>query len=392
MVHGWSRELVARGHEVKILAGRVGVQAPPDEERNGYRVRWWTSKRRTFWDGYLSAVNACRLAAQILNEEWRPDIVHCHQGLSAYAVLRSGITAPFVCTFHSPWRDESTEDARAFEETLSLVIRPLYRLAVLVKNARVHQMEGDALLRSQAIAVLSAFSRDRLSASHGLPPESVKVILGGIDLERFKPVSDVERERIRRRLDFTGFTILSVRRLVRRMGIDLLLQAMVQICSRVPDVKLVLIGKGPERESLEELSNELGVGQAVTFAGFVSEEELPDYYRAADLFILPSRSLEGFGVSTLEALASGLPVVATPVGATPEILNPLEEGLVAAEATPRAIAKAAHPWLTFPSALQDMRARCRRYAEDNFRWPEAGRVLEDLYRSVLQDQGGLRSS
>ncbi len=387
MVHGWSRELAARGHEVCVLAGRTGAPPGPDEMRDGYRVRRWGSKRRTFGDGYVSAIGACLSAAQKLGEAWRPDIVHCHQGLSAYAVLRAGIAAPFVCTFHSPWRDELTEDAHAREAALSPAIRPLYRLATFVKKARVHQMEGDSLLRSQAIAVLSEFSRERLCAAHGLAPESVKVIPGGIDLERFRPVSDEERGRIRSRLGFSGFTILSVRRLVRRTGVDLLLEAMVQICSRVPDVQLVLAGRGPERESLERMANELGVGRNVTFAGFVADEELPDYYRAADLFVLPSRSLEGFGVSTLEALASGLPVVGTPVGATPEILGPLEKGLVAAEASPRAIAKAAHPWITFPSALRDMRSRCRSYAESRFRWSEAGGALEDLYRSVLQAHG-----
>ncbi len=390
MVHGWSRELAARGHEVRILAGRTGApprELPPDEVRDGYRVARWTSKRRTFWDGYLSAIGACRAAARRINKEWPPDIVHCHQGLSAYGLLRAGIAAPVVCTFHSPWRDEFIEDARSREETLPPAARPLYRLAAFLKKRRVHQMEGRALLGSRAIAVLSAFSRERLAAAHGISPESMNVIPGGVDLERFKPVSGEERARIRSRLGFSGFTILSVRRLVRRMGIDLLLEAMVQICSRVPDVKLIVVGRGAERESLERMANELGVGKAVTFAGFVPDEELPDYYRAADLYILPSRSLEGFGMTTLEALASGLPVVGTPVGATPEILKPLEEGLVAAGTTPRAIAKAAHPWLTFPSALEDMRSRCRGYAESRFRWSDAGEALENLYRDILQDRG-----
>ncbi len=389
IVDGWSRELIARGHEVCVLAGRIGEPAgSPEEERGGYRVRRWVSRRRSFADGYLSAVAACAKAARKLTEEWRPDLIHSHQGLSAYGVLRAGIQAPSVCTFHSPWRDEFFEDARAREERLSPHARPFYRFISLLKAAWIHHMEGDALTRSRGIGVLSAFSRERLAGAHGISPDEINILRGGIDLEQFSPVQMEERERIRRRLGFTGLRILSVRRLVRRMGIDLLLQAMVQICSRVPDVHLVLVGKGPERDPLERMANELGIGASVHFAGFVSDEDLPDYYRASDLFILPSRSLEGYGGSTLEALASGTPVIGTPVGATPELLAPIEQGLLAADASPSGILKAALPWLAFPSALADLRSRCRKHVEENYRWYDAGNTLEAFYLRVISESKG----
>jgi glycosyltransferase involved in cell wall biosynthesis len=388
VVDGWCKELVAMGHEVCVLAGRVGVPTGPDEDAGGYRVRRWTSRRRSFADGYLTAVAACSGAARKLAQEWRPDIVHCHQGLSAYSVLRAGIDAPSVCTFHSPWRDEFLEDAEAREDSLSGPLRPLYRLATKFKAAWIHHMEGDALSRSRSVAVLSRFSRERLEAAHGLKPGSVKIIRAGIDLENFSPVSSTERDNLRRRLGISGLTILSVRRLVRRMGIDLLLEAMLQICSRVPDVHLILVGKGPERKMLEEMAAELGIGSAVRFEGFVSDKVLPDYYRAADLYALPSRSLEGYGMSTLEALASGTPVIGTPAGATPEILEPLEKGLVASETSGSGISKAALPWLVFPSALAELRPRCRSYVEENYGWPEAGRVLDAFYLQVLSDENG----
>ncbi|MFC1492093.1 glycosyltransferase family 4 protein [Nitrospinota bacterium] len=384
MVEGWSRELAARGDEICVLAGRIGTSAGPDERMSGFRIRRWISKRRSFKDGYLSALFACAMAARKLAKEWRPDIVHCHQGLSAYAVSRARIPFPAVYTFHGPWRDEFMEDARAKEETFRPGIRAIYRLATRFKAARIHRMEGDALARSQAVSVMSEFSRDLLVSGHGIFPGSVEIFRGGVDLDHFYPVPDGEREDIRRRLGFTGLTILSVRRLVRRTGIDLLLKAMVQVCSRIPNVSLVLAGKGSERDALERMAGELGLGRAVRFAGFVSEEELPDYYRAADLFILPTRSLEGFGMSTLEALASGTPVVGTPAGATPEILSPLEKGLVAFETSPHGISKAALPWLSFPSALRDLRPRCRQYAETHYRWSDAGSMLRDSYLRVIE--------
>ncbi len=389
IVDGWSREMAGKGHEVCVLAGRVGEGSGPDEERGGYRIRRWSSRRRSFGDGYLSAIFACTRAAGKLAEEWRPDIIHCHQGLSAYAALHAGIPAPAVCTFHSPWRDEFIEDALAREETLSPVIRLLYRLIARLKAARIHHMEGDSLIRCRRVAVLSEFSRDRLAGVHGILPAGIDFLRGGIDLDQFSPAQGERRESIRRQLGFDGLTLLTVRRLVRRMGIDLLLKAMVQICSRVPNVRLVVVGTGSEREGLERMANELGIGPSVRFAGFVPDGELPDYYKAADLFILPTRSLEGYGVSTLEALASGTPAVGTPIGATPGILAPLEKGLVAQETSPQGISKAVLPWLVFPSALADIRPRCRSYAEENFRWSDAGDLLEDFYRRVISDSKGI---
>ncbi len=383
LVHGWSRELAARGHEVWVLAGRIGAPAGPDEERAGYRVRWWSSRRRTFWDGYLSAVRSCGAAVRRLAAERPPDILHLHQGLSARSALGAGVPAPAVCTFHAPWRTEFAEDARAREAAVPAPLRPLYRVAVRLKAARIHQMEKTTLARSRAVAVVSAYSRRLLAEAHGIEAGEIRVLPAGADLERFFPVPEEERARLRGGLGFEGPTLLSVRRLVRRMGLDLLIRAMPAVLSRLSRARLVLAGTGPERGPLERLAADLGVRGAVRFAGFVPEEDLPGYYRAADLFVLPTRSLEGYGVATLEALASGTPVVGTSEGATPELLAPLEEGLICPAASPEAIAGAILRWLNDPQALAALRSRCRAHVERNYRWEEGGRALEDFYRDVI---------
>ncbi|MFQ5692549.1 MAG: glycosyltransferase family 4 protein, partial [Nitrospinota bacterium] len=315
--------------------------------------------------------------------ERRVDVVHCHQGLSAYGVARAGLGACTVCTFHAPWSEEFAEDARARRAALPVPLRPLYGAAVRLKSARIHRMEGYCLSRCRAVAVLSEFSRERLAAAHGLAREGVDVRPAGVETEQFTPVAEGERERLRERLGFRGPTLLSVRRLVRRTGLDVLIRALPEIRSRVPDARLVLVGKGPERRRLEALAERLGAAGAVTFAGFVPDEALPDYYRGADLFVLPTRSLEGYGVATLEALASGTPVVGTMEGATPEILEPLERGLLVRSADPSALAAAVVRWLAAPRELAGLRPRCRRHVERNYSWPEAGRTLAAFYRRVL---------
>lgn len=382
VVLGWSRELASRGHAVRVLAGRVNAPPGPDEEMEGFRVRRWSSRRRTFADGYLSAVRACAAAGRRLIGEEPPDVIHGCQGLSAYALGLAGPRAPWVYTFFAPWGGELAEEARAREEGLPAFARPLYRLGVRLKQLRVRRMERRVLSRS-AVTALSEYSRGLLQAEHGIRPGRAGIVPAGVDLGRFRCASGAEREALRRELGFRGPVLLSVRRLARRMGLDLLIRALARVRAAVPDARLVLAGRGPERGALERLAGELGLSGAVAFAGFVPEERLPAYYQAADLFVLPTRSLEGFGMATVESLACGTPVVGTPEGATPEILRPLDEGLLAEETSEGAIAQACVRWLARPGEMPAVRRRCREYAERNYSWERTGPALEALYERVI---------
>jgi glycosyltransferase involved in cell wall biosynthesis len=124
--------------------------------------------------------------------------------------------------------------------------------------------------------------------------------------------------------------------------------------------------------------------------GRVAEAELLDWYRTADLFVLPTVAYEGFGMVTVEALASGTPAVGTPVGATPELLEPLDQRLVARGSDADSLAAAIRQALAFIDA--DFRTRCREYALARFDWNRVTRVWEDaLTEAVLsqEDAGSL---
>jgi glycosyltransferase involved in cell wall biosynthesis len=129
---------------------------------------------------------------------------------------------------------------------------------------------------------------------------------------------------------------------------------------------LAMVGTGSLEERLRRLSSNLGLEGRVRFVGQVLDDELRDWYRAADLFVLPTVAYEGFGMATVEALASGTPVVGTPVGATPELLRPLNPRLVARNLEPEVLAA------TIAEALDlsepQFRRRCREYACTNFAW------------------------
>jgi glycosyltransferase involved in cell wall biosynthesis len=158
------------------------------------------------------------------------------------------------------------------------------------------------------------------------------------------------------------------------MGIEVLLLALL----RLPEtVDLAVVGAGTLGDTLTRLAEELGLAERVTFVGQVSEPELVDWYRAADLFVLPTIAYEGFGLVTVEALACGTPVVGTPVGATPELLTPLDPRLVASAPSDEALARAVGDALEITGP--ELRERCRRYACERFSWDGVADAWEEAF-------------
>jgi glycosyltransferase involved in cell wall biosynthesis len=149
------------------------------------------------------------------------------------------------------------------------------------------------------------------------------------------------------------------------MGVENLVAALRHIRARVP-ARLAVAGTGPLLEELRRQAAGLGLGDAVRFLGRVPDGELVDWYRAADVFVLPTVAYEGFGMVTPEALATGTPVVGTPVGATPELLEPLDPRLVAAGTAPVELAEAVLGALD--RSTPELRRRCRDYACERYAW------------------------
>jgi glycosyltransferase involved in cell wall biosynthesis len=118
----------------------------------------------------------------------------------------------------------------------------------------------------------------------------------------------------------------------------------------------------------------------VQLLGLVPDDELRDWYRAADIFVLPTVELEGFGMVTIEALACGTPVVGTPVGATPELLTRLDPRLLAESSAPPDIAAAIRRTLRMLD--DEFRDRCRKYAMERFSWEVVAKQWEDVVMTV----------
>jgi glycosyltransferase involved in cell wall biosynthesis len=234
---------------------------------------------------------------------------------------------------------------------------PRYRLP----RAMIRWAAGRA---AGMITVAGALKDDLIRI--GVPGERIEVLRNGVDLQLFRPV---EREAARRRLAMSRTTLVSVGHLIPRKGHDLVIHALALL----PATDLVIIGDGPERAALDALARTTSVGDRVRFVGAVAQEELRDYYGAADALVLAS-SREGWANVLLEAMACGTPAVASRVGGSPEVVSAPEAGVLMSEQTPEGIADAVRALF----ARRPDRAATRRYAE-KFSWEETTRGQLEVF-------------
>ncbi len=364
--------LARRGHEVTFLVPRQGPGAPDDERHGSIRVVRYAGAGQGW--GFVRAGQA---ACARLWAEGPFDVAHTHFAYAAVGPLRAvprGV--PRVRSFYGPW------DREGWVEDNGAALHGPRRIPALVKRFLRRRIEAANLRGSRAVIVLSEQSRAEVR-EFGYPTDRVRLAPGGVDLNRFTPAADNLAIRRVLALPEDRCILLSVRRLMARMGLDRLVEAMPTVVASRPDVLLLIGGQGPERERLERRIFESGMQDNVRLVGFIPDDALAAYYQAADLFVLPTVALEGFGLVTVEALACGTPVIGTPVGATPEILRGLDTRLIAQDATPAGLARSILGFLDgdWTSALT--RGRLRGFVEDHYTWERHAEAVEAVYGDAL---------
>ena len=176
--------------------------------------------------------------------------------------------------------------------------------------------------------------------------------------------------------------LLSVRRLVRRMGLSELIVALKTIVKSVPDVLLCIAGRGLLREELEQRVVELGLTDHVRFLGYVDDDDLPYLYRAANINVVPTVALEGFGLVAAESLAAGVPAMVTKVGGLPEVVAGLSPDLMFASPRAEDLANGLIQALTGHLRLPDADA-CAAYAKKHYRSQLMADRIAAVYREIL---------
>ena len=378
-----STRLQKRGHKVHILTRRLPEHKSDQETIQGVREWRYDIEQRNSFSFIRSTLSNCKRVFESLQTQYSFDCTNFHQPFSARGVIRSPVSKKVkkIYTCHS----------LSFEEFQSRNPRPKNILTRLPYSFNIQArklIEKKVLNASNRIAVLSRFTQEKLWSAYKIPSGKVVIIPGGVDLQRFSP--GINRTEIRRRLNIPEekTVLFTVRDLEPRMGLENLIYAVRQVIEVVPDIYLILGGEGPLKDNLISMSQELGVESYIRFVGFIPEEDLPDYYRMADVFILPTIELEGFGLITLEALASGVPVLGTPVGGTVEILGKLDSRYLFKDTKPDSMASSiietGQRFRNDPQLWQDVSARCRAFVEARYSWERNVDRLEDLFRESLE--------
>lgn len=322
--HRYTYELAQRlakaGHEVIVVIPCLSASSPIDEIVGG--VRYLRYEKKSGLYGLFSyIVGTYQTLNTIFKESNTPTHVEAFWPLPMLAIRIfkkiHRITFSISYTFHGPWSFEASAELGGMRgKLLRRIMIPFERW--FVSNADYY-------------ITLSSYMKDMLSDEIGGTSKSnVTVIPGGVETRRFRNVTLITKSAARQRL---GLPIdlkiyVTVRRLRRRMGLENLIRAFAEFSKIQSKSLLVIGGRGPLSEELKVLVDELGMKDRISLVGFVSDNDLPYLYRAADFFLLPSISLEGFGLVTVECLASGTPVLGTNVGAIPEVLSGLNKELV----------------------------------------------------------------
>ncbi len=365
---GLSGELVKRGHQVHVLVPKIEKRLPNVETIDSVVIHRFEYIRILPLVSFLSQVVNSRRMFRKISGEVKPSLISFHHALPSLgiATLKSTKMIPKVFTFYGPWGEEY----RARNKTL--LLSGIYTKVMSF-------LERFVINRCRSILVLSEFSKGQLKEIHGVSPEKVSIIPGGLDICSFSP-SDRRNARRRFEIPEDSKILFTVRRLDPRMGLDVLIRAFKIVTAKLYGVRLLIGGTGPAMSSLIKLRDELGITDSVDFLGHISEEDLPYYYRAADISVLPSRVLEGFGLMTIESLSCGTPVIGTPVGSTIEILGKLEKRLLFQDSSADSMAgKIVDIFTGDDKDILLMGDKCRSFVEGNYRWNKITQLVEDFY-------------
>ena len=296
------------------------------------------------------------------------DLIHSHYWLSGRlgSWLQDRWNVPHLVMFHTLGTVKNIAGVAGPEPDL--------RIATEKKLTRT----------CQRILAPTEREKDNLKTHYHTPSEKIGVAPCGVNLDLFRPMDPgVARQNLG--FDDNESIVLYVGRFDPMKGIDRLLEAAAQLQDH-RRLRLVIIGGDgphtPEYQNLQSMTNQLGIQNRVTFVGRIAQENLPPYYSAADVLVVPSY-YESFGLVGLESLACGTPVVATDVGAMRSILQDGETGHIVSHVNPRSLARAIESFITRTNAKKVSADRIRASVL-KFGWSNVAAAVIDEYDTLLR--------
>lgn len=348
-----SRYLVKRGHEVVVLTSRYEKGLREEESIRGIRVK----RVKPVFIAFLTPVMPA-IKKEIAVEGG--DVIHSHSPppLSAYYAGKAAkkMKIPHVLTYHCDLE-------LPFPGGKYMV--NLYRKSI-----------GKATLKrtDRLIATTESYA----ATSRDIWKKEPAVIPNAVDEKVFNP--GVSGKRVRERHHIDGNIVLYVGRLVFHKGIEYLIES-----AKYVDATFLIVGSGDKKKELKRFASKMGVGKKVKFVGRVSERELPEYYAAADIFVLPSVSrLEAFGIVALEAMATGKPVIVSDIPGVNEVIEDGVQGIRAKPMDARDISEKINRLLGDRELRMKIGAAGRKLVEEKYTWNKVVEKVEKVYREVVE--------
>ena len=334
--------------------------------------RGWKTRLPGFYQFTIVEALAERLQAVI--EKERPDLLHAHSpALNGLAALRAGrrFGLPVVYEIRAFWEDAAVDHGTARENGLR------YRLT--------RALETHVVRRANAVTTICEGLRGDLM-QRGIPGDKITVIPNAVDLENFQ--ADLPRdEALAKTLDLGEGPVLGfLGSFYAYEGLDLLLEALPRIAEHLPQVRLLLVGGGPQEERLKSQARQLGLTERVIFTGRVPHAEVTRYYSLVDMLVFPRKSMRLTELVTplkpLEAMAQRKLVIASDVGGHRELIRDGETGSLFRADDANALAEAVVTLARQPGQWEARRDAGLAYVREERNWPVSIARYEPVYERL----------
>jgi glycosyltransferase involved in cell wall biosynthesis len=347
-----------RGHEVHLISSRFAEGYEGFDRR--IRMHQLVSLFPKLWrvSGYLSGI-AWLFQVRAMIMRIKPDIVNAHYvGVTAYLAVAARFH-PLVLT---AWGSDILIEAKQ-----NGIRRFLTRYSL--KKADLITCDGEN-------------TREEMTKL-GANVDKIRIIYHGVDTEKFNP--NQRNYRLKNELELAiSPSIISVRMLEPIYDVESLVKAMSTLTRRIPRAKLIITGDGEQRNFLENLAKSLGISNLVRFIGRIPYDELPKYFASADVYVSTSLSDGGIAVSTLEAMASGLPIVVTDCGDIRKWITDGENGFIVPLRDPEAIAAKVICLLESEDTRVKFGKLAREVVEQRADYEKEMRKVEKLYEELVK--------
>lgn len=353
------------------------------EELEFYRSRPCDGPLSTapLFDQLCVVRNLQRRVAEIVTAE-QPDLLHAHSPcLTALAALpvarRSG--RPLVYEMRASWEDAAVSHGTTREGSLR------YRLS--------RQLETYVLKRADALTTIcQGLHRDM--TGRGIDPQKVTVIPNAVEANQFRYQAPRDAE-LAKALGLDACVVLGfIGSFYRYEGLDLAIEALPQLVSNSPEIRLLLVGGGEHEAALRSRVTELGLEQQVIFTGRVPHAEVSRYYSIIDLLVYPRVSIRLTEITTplkpLEAMAMGKVVVASDIGGHRELIDANRTGYLFQAGSPDSLAATIGKALSQRSSWPDLTTTARAYVEQERTWAKSVARYERVYSQALASAGAAR--